>query len=388
MSKTILHDLAKLGQSLWIDNISRSMITSGKLKLLIDQGLRGQTSNPTIFKQAISASSDYDAKIQQLAEAGKSTFEIYDELTVKDVQDAADLFRGVYESTKGLDGYVSLEINPKLGNELESQLKEGRRLWQKLDRPNVMIKVPATKNGLGVVEGLIAQGINVNVTLIFSAEQYSQAVWAYLKGLNHLAQSGGDIRQVHSVASIFVSRIDTAIDKKLNEFTAKAVDPKDSAAFKAIGGIAAVHNCAIIYHKFRKSFGGNEFKALKLQGANIQRVLWASTGTKDAQYSDIKYITELIAADTVNTVPDKTLEAVLDHGVAKAAMPGDVAGAQKTIEQLRLNGIDVGMVCNQLLDDGLAAFEKSFEELTACIEEKSRRLCNDTSLRSRSNWAF
>ena len=192
------------------------MINSGKLKLLIDQGLRGQTSNPTIFKQAISTSTDYDAKIQQLAEAGKSTFEIYDELTIKDVGDAADLFRGVYESTQGLDGYVSLEINPKLGNQLDPQLKEGIRLWQKLNRPNVMIKVPATKNGLGVVEGLIAQGINVNVTLIFSAEQYSQVVWAYLKGLNHLAKSGGDLKKVHSVASIFVSRIDTSIDKKLD----------------------------------------------------------------------------------------------------------------------------------------------------------------------------
>lgn len=357
----ILHDIARLGQSLWLDNINRSMIVSGKLKWLIDQGLRGQTSNPTIFKQAISTGTDYDAKIRQLAEAGKSTFEIYDKLTIKDVQDAADLFRDVYESTGGLDGYVSLEINPKLGNELEPQLKEGRRLWQKLDRPNVMIKVPATKNGLAVVKGLIAQGINVNVTLIFSAEQYSQAARAYLDGLNHLAQSGGDIRQVHSVASIFVSRIDTSIDKKLD-------------AKSALRGLAAVQNCKIIYHKFRKSLGDGEFKALKLKGANVQRVLWASTGTKDPRYSDIKYVTELIAADTVNTVPDKTLEAVLDHGLAKAAMPGDVAGAQKTIEQLRLLGIDVGMVCNQLLDDGLAAFEKSFEELMICVEEKSRRL--------------
>ena len=336
MPQTILNDLAKLGQSLWIDNINRSMIVNGKLKSLIDQGLRGQTSNPTIFKQAISTSSDYDAKIQQLAGSGKSTFEIYDELTIKDVQDAADLFRGVYESTKGLDGYVSLEINPKLGNELESQLKEGRRLWQKLDRPNVMIKVPATKNGLGAVRGLIAQGINVNVTLIFSAEQYQQVVWAYLKGLNHLAQNGGDIRQVHSVASIFVSRIDTAVDKKLDEKS-------------ALRGLSAVQNCKIIYHKFQNSFGSSEFKALKLKGANIQRVLWASTGTKDPQYSDIKYITQLIAADTVNTVPDKTLEAVLDHGVAKAVMPGNVAEAQKTIEQLSFLGVDIGMLFSAML---------------------------------------
>jgi transaldolase len=361
MAKTKLQELSDLGQSLWIDNISRSMIEGGKLKSLIGLGLRGQTSNPTIFKQAISASTDYDAKIQKMAEAGKSTFEIYDELTIKDVQDAADLFRGVYDTTKGLDGYVSLEINPKLGNELEAQLKEGVRLWQKLNRPNVMIKVPATKNGLGVVEGLIGQGINVNVTLIFSAEQYSQVVWAYLKGLTQLAQKGKDISRVRSVASVFVSRIDTNIDKKLDQ------NP-------ALKGKAAVANCEIIYHKFRNAFAGKDFAALKSKGANIQRVLWASTGTKDPQYSDIKYITELVAADTVNTVPDKTLEAVLDHGVAKTVMPGDVAAAQKLIEQLRGLNIDVGVVCNQLLDEGLTAFEKSFEELTTSIEEKSRRL--------------
>ena len=362
MPQTKLHEIAKLGQSLWIDNISRSMIESGKLKGLIDQGLRGQTSNPTIFKQAISSGSDYDTKIQQLAQAGRSTFEIYDELTIKDVQDAADLFRSVYDSTDGFDGYVSLEINPKLGHQLEAQLKEGIRLWQKLNRPNVMIKVPATKNGLGVVEGLIAQGVNVNATLIFSAEQYTQVVWAYLKGLKRLGEEGGDVKKVHSVASVFVSRVDTSVDKKLDEKS-------------PLRGMAAVSNCAIIYHKFRKSFSDSEFKALERKGANIQRVLWASTGTKDPRYSDIKYITQLIAADTVNTVPDKTLEAVLDHGLASLSLPGDVSHAQKTIEALRGMGIDVGMACHQLLDEGLAAFEKSFEELMAGIEEKSRSLC-------------
>jgi len=361
MTKTKLQEIAGQGQSLWIDNISRSMITGGKLKKLIDQGLRGQTSNPTIFKQAISTSTDYDARILQLAEAGKSTFEIYDELTIKDVQDAADLFRDVYQSTQGLDGYVSLEINPQLGNELEAQLNEGIRLWKKLNRPNVMIKVPATKNGLAVVEGLIARGINVNVTLIFSTEQYAQVAWAYFKGLNKRIAGGGEIKHVQSVASFFVSRIDSSIDKKLDEKS-------------ALRGLAAVANCIIVYHKFQKNFSTEEFNALKQKGANVQRVLWASTGTKDPRYSDIKYITELIAPDTVNTVPDKTLEAVLDHGVAKAALPGNVAEAQKTIDQLRLLGIDIGMVCNQLLDEGLASFEKSFEELTASIEEKRTRL--------------
>ena len=361
MPKTKLHEIAKLGQSLWLDNISRSMIENGRLQSLIDQGLRGETSNPTIFRQAIINSSDYDSKIRQLAKEGKSAFEIYDELTIKDVRDAADLFRSVYEETQGQDGYVSLEINPKLGREFQAQLKEGLRLWQKLDRPNVMIKVPATKNGLGVAEDLIAQGVNVNVTLIFSAERYQQVAWAYLKGLNRLAQKGGDVKKVHSVASVFVSRIDTSVDKKLDEKS-------------PLRGKAATANCEIIFHKFRQSFAGSEFKALSSKGARLQRVLWASTGTKDPQYSDIKYVTSLIGADTVNTLPDKTLQAVIDHGTARSSLPGDVADAQKIIEELRLAGIDVGMVCNQLLDDGLAAFEKSFEELIVCIEEKRVRL--------------
>ena len=364
MSNSILGQLSSLGQSLWVDNISRSMITSGKLKSLIDQGLRGQTSNPTIFKQAITTSTDYDAKIQQLAQAGKNTFEIYDELTIKDVQDAADLFRGVYEATKGLDGYVSLEINPMLGNELDAQLQEGLRLWKKLNRPNVMIKVPATKNGLGVVEELIAQGVNVNVTLIFSAEQYQQVAWSYMKGLSQLAAKGGDLSRVRSVASVFVSRIDAAVDKWLTD-----------QSKTALCGRAAVSNCEIVFHKFQKTFNVDEFKALALKGAHVQRVLWASTATKDPKYSDIKYVTELIANPTVNTLPDKTLEAVLDHGVARVAMPGDVALAQKTIEELRTLGIDVGIVCNKLLSEGLIAFEKSFEELTASIEAKTKHLC-------------
>ena len=364
MSKTKLHELASLGQSLWLDNMSRSMITSGQLKGLIDQGLRGQTSNPTIFKQAVFSSSDYDQKILELSEAGRSTFEIYDELTIKDVQDAADLFKGVYEQTQGLDGYVSLEINPQLGNELEVQFQEGLRLWKKLNRPNVMIKVPATKNGMGVVERLIAQGVNVNTTLIFSAEQYTQVMWAYLKGLKSLQQKGGDLSKVRSVASIFVSRIDTAIDKWLDEHNKKD-----------LRGQAAVVNCQIIYHKFGQFFTCADFKILQAKGAHTQRVLWASTGTKDPQYSDIKYVTELIAQDTVNTLPDKTLQAVLDHGIAKRALPGDVSAAQRTVTRLREADIDVGIVCNRLLEEGLLAFKKSFEELINSIEEKSKKLC-------------
>ncbi len=358
MSK--MHDLAQLGQSLWIDNINRAMIESGSLQSLIDQGLRGQTSNPTIFKQAISSSSDYDQRILDLTEAGKSVFDIYDALTIKDVQDAADLFHGVYERTQGLDGYVSLEINPKLGNESEAQLQEGLRLWKAVNRPNVMIKVPATKKGCGVAEGLLAQGVNVNVTLIFSAEQYQDVVWSYLKGLSRAAAAGKRLSAIRSVASVFVSRLDTAVDKVVSG---------------SLRGKAARSNCEIIYHKFQNAFAGSEFNALQAKGAHVQRVLWASTGTKDPVYSDTKYIEELIAKDTVNTVPDKTLEAYLDHGKVQLALPKDVAQAQLRIEELREAGVDPNVVCLKLLEDGLAAFEKSFEDLLASIEEKSKRLC-------------
>ncbi len=364
MPKTKMHEIAALGQSLWIDNISRSMISSGRLESLIDQGLRGQTSNPTIFKQAIASSADYDSRIMELAEAGKSFFEIYDDLTIKDVQDAADLFKGVYVQTQGLDGYVSLEINPKLGRESETQFTEGLRLWKKLARPNGMIKVPATKNGCLVVEQLIAEGVNVNATLIFSAEQYQQVAWSYIKGLSRFAQKGGDVGKVRSVASIFVSRIDAAVDKWLGE---------EKASLK---GRAAVHNCAIIFHKFGQTFAGADFKALQAKGAHVQRVLWASTGTKDPSYSDIKYVTELITSPTVNTLPEKTLEAFLDHGTLKSGTVfKDVAASQRSLEELRAFGMDVNVLCLKLLEEGLLAFERSFEELMACIEEKTKKLC-------------
>lgn len=365
MSISKMSEVANIGQSLWIDNISRSMIVSGQLKSMIDKGLRGQTSNPTIFKQAISTSNDYDKRIVSLTTQGKTVFEVYDALTITDVQDAADLFRCVYDTTKGLDGYVSLEINPQLANEYASQLAEGARLWKTLNRPNVMIKVPATKNGVKVFESLIGQGINVNVTLIFSAEQYSDVARAYMNGLKILLEKKGDVSKVRSVASVFVSRLDTAIDKWL-----------DDHQHSALRGKAAVANAEIIYHKYSKEFATDEFKVLQKSGAHDQRVLWASTGTKDVAYSDVKYITELIAKNTVNTVPDKTLDAFCDHGTVKIALPADVSKAQLHVETLRKLGIDPNVVCLKLLEDGLVAFDKSFEELLASIETKSQALAN------------
>lgn len=369
-----MHELADLGQSLWLDNISRSMIEQGKLKSLIDQGLRGQTSNPTIFKQAIAQSTDYDAKIVEMTEAGKKTFDIYDELTVRDVRDACDLFKGVYESTQALDGYVSLEINPHLANTYEEQRNEGIRLWQKVNRPNLMIKVPGTKNGCRAFGDLLAKGVNVNVTLIFSAEQYQDVAWAYLNGMKRLSQQTKDLSRVRSVASVFVSRIDTAIDPMIDAKIASTTDGALKIKLESLKGRAAVANSEIIFHKYNHLFSGAEFKALQSAGAQPQRVLWASTGTKNPKYSDIKYVTELTAKPTVNTLPDKTLEAFLDHGDAKIAMPGDVASAQKVLQELRAEGIDVGVVCLKLLDEGLVAFDQSFDDLTKSIEEKARRL--------------
>lgn len=374
MPPTIMHELAQLGQSLWLDNINRSMIEKGSLKSLIDRGLRGQTSNPTIFKQSISQSSDYDQKIIELTESGKSTFEIYDEITIRDVREACDLFKGVYQSTNALDGYVSLEINPHLANTYEDQLKEGLRLWQKVNRPNLMIKVPATKNGCRVVEDLLAQGVNVNVTLIFSAEQYQEVGWAYLRGMKRLLSKTKDLSKVRSVASVFVSRIDSAVDKMLDDKIAASKDEGLRAKFESFKNKAAVANSEIVFHKYNKLFASPGFKELEQNGAQPQRVLWASTGTKNPKYSDIKYVTELIANPTVNTVPDKTLEAFLDHGVAKIAMPGNVAASQKILEELRVQGIDVSVVCLKLLADGLVSFDQSFDELTQSIEEKAKRL--------------
>lgn len=374
MANSKMQELARLGQSLWLDNISRSMIEGGKLKSLIDLGLRGQTSNPTIFKQAISQSTDYDSKIVELSEAGKKIFDIYDELTIRDVQDACDLFAGVYKSTQKLDGYVSLEINPHLANTYEEQRDEGLRLWKKAGRPNLMIKVPATKPGCRVVSDLLAQGVNVNVTLIFSAEQYQDVAWAYLDGMKRLATQTKDLSGVRSVASVFISRIDTAVDKLIQQ---KADETKDSSLKAKLTGYlgqAAVANSEIIFHKYEQAFSSADFKALEKSGAQSQRVLWASTGTKNPQYSDVKYVTELIANPTVNTLPDKTLEAFLDHGVAKLAMPGDVAKAQAVIQDLRTQGIDVGVICWKLLEEGLVAFDQSFDELTGSIQQKAKQL--------------
>lgn len=364
MALSKLDELAQIGQSIWLDNISRSMIESGKLKEEISLGLRGMTSNPSIFDNSISSSSDYDGAIKKLAGQGKSTFEIYDDLTVRDVQDAADMFRPVYEKIVRVDGYVSLEINPELAMKTQETIEEGRRLFKKVNRPNVMFKVPSTDAGFEAISELLGDGMNVNVTLIFSLEQYIKTARAYLEGMKRLQARGGDMSKVHSVASVFVSRIDTTVDKM--------IDARADEKLRSFRGKAAVANSKMIFSKYHEIFSGNEFLALKNKGANFQRVLWGSTGTKDPSYSDIKYVTELIGNPTVNTLPDKTFAAFMDHGVIKETIKKDAGDAGNIIENLKEFGIDVDNICLKLLDEGVAAFQKSFESLLKAIETKKR----------------
>jgi transaldolase len=365
VARTTIEQLGEFGQSIWFDYISRSLLRSGRLDELIRLGVTGMTSNPTIFDQAINSGSDYDEQIWELKKAGKSVFEIYDAITIKDIRAAADIFKPIYERTKGLDGYVSLEINPQLAYQTQETIEEGKRLAKKVDRPNVMFKVPATDEGYEAITTLLAEGINVNVTLIFSLEQYQKTAAAYLTGIKGLLKNKGDARSVRSVASVFVSRIDTVVDALLDKLSA-------TTGAASLKGKAATANATLIYCAYAHIFASDEFKALEKQGANLQRVLWGSTGTKNPAYSDIKYVAELIGRDTVNTVPEKTFEAFLDHGVAKETCTADTNEAQKIIDAFKKLGIDINDICAQLLTDGVIAFERSFLSLLAAIEKKAK----------------
>lgn len=372
MSETKIGELAAFGQSIWLDNISRAMIEDGRLKQMITSGLRGMTSNPSIFDKSISSSTDYDEAIKTYASRGMSTFDIYDELTVRDVRDAADMFRPVYEKTGGLDGYVSLEVNPDLAMKTEETVAECRRLHQKVNRPNVMFKVPATDAGFPAIEELLSDGINVNVTLIFSLDQYKKTAESYMKGMEKMIGKGLATRSVRSVASVFVSRIDTAVDRTIDASLSGVTDRTMGDRLKAIRGKAAIANAAIIYAEFLDIFTGENFRPLREKGVNLQRVLWGSTGTKDPTYSDIKYVTELIGKETVNTLPDKTLHAFIDHGSVEETLTGDAGIAKGIIASLHDIGVDISTVCLKLLEEGVTAFQTSFATLLASVERKKQ----------------
>ncbi|TEU01219.1 MAG: transaldolase [Candidatus Stahlbacteria bacterium] len=374
MSKNTVLKLEEFGQSVWLDYISRSIIETGKLKSMIDMGLRGMTSNPSIFNKAVSGAQEYDREIEKAYKSGKTILEIYDDLTVRDIRDAADIFKDVYEKTNGLDGYVSLEINPKLAYNTRKTIEEGKRLYEKVNRPNVMFKVPSTDEGFPAVEELISECINVNITLIFSLQQYEETTKAYFRGLEGLLQKGGELSKVHSVASVFVSRKDTSVDNLIEERLSKEKDKASKSKLESLKGKAGIANSALIYERYLEIFYGDDFRKLQEKGANVQRVLWGSTSTKNPTYSDIKYVTELIAKNTVNTMPENTLSAFLDHGVVKEALTGDALEYHKVINELRGIGIDINDVCRKLLEDGVEAFEESFNSLLNSIEEKSKAL--------------
>ncbi|HHO74905.1 MAG TPA: bifunctional transaldolase/phosoglucose isomerase [Deltaproteobacteria bacterium] len=360
---TKLHELAEIGQSIWLDYIRRSLITSGELQGLIDLGVRGVTSNPTIFEKAIAGSADYDEDLKALVEAGRSVEEIYESMVLWDISHTADLLRPLYDATGGIDGYVSLEVSPALAYDTGRTIHDARRLFKKLARPNIMIKVPATAQGIPAVEALIADGINVNVTLLFSIPQYESVARAYISGLEKLAGSGGDVKKVASVASFFVSRVDTAVDGML-----------EKAGNQDLKGKIAVANARVAYALFRKFFSGESWRKLSEKGAKVQRLLWASTGTKDPAYPDTMYIDSLIGPHTVNTVPPSTLRLFMDHGHVGMSLEEDIDEARSRIDRLKGLGIDLDAITGALLVDGVSSFAGSFESLMKSIETKQDEL--------------
>ncbi|MCH8251854.1 MAG: transaldolase [Planctomycetes bacterium] len=368
--------ISENGQSIWCDNISRKLIDSGELERLIELGVVGVTSNPTIFMKAITGGPDYDERIQRLIDDGKTGMALYEGLVLADVGDAADILKPVYDRTSGVDGFVSLEVNPNLANDTAATIGEARRLFAALDRPNVFIKVPGTEAGIPAIEALIAEGINVNVTLIFSGTVYEKVAQAYIAGLTRLVASGGDPSKVASVASFFVSRVDTLVDSIIEEQLAAVpddVEEDDDASY--LLGQTAIANARIAYARFAEIFDETgPFGVLIEAGARPQRPLWASTSTKNPDLPDTMYIDALIGPNTVNTLPPASIDAVLDHGNSFVMIHDELDHAREMIADLARFGIDFDAVTDKLLVDGVEIFAQSFDDLVASLGEKERKL--------------
>jgi transaldolase len=356
---TKLHELSQQGQAAWFDYIRRSFLTAGELAGWVEKGIRGVTSNPAIFEKAIAGTKDYDAEMKQLTTAGKSVAEIYETLALADIRQAADILRPVYDATDGADGYVSLEVNPELAHDTEQTIVEARRLFAALARPNVMIKIPATTAGVPAVEEAISQGVNVNVTLIFSLAHYEAVAQAYIRGLERLLATGNDPSQVASVASFFVSRVDTAVDGELAKL-----------GHNELQGKIAIDNARLAYARFLEIFSGDRWERLVRAGARVQRPLWASTGTKNPDYEDTLYVDTLIGPDTVNTMPPSTLNAFLDHGSVASTVGSDIDGARARMAALAVLNIDLAAVTARLQEEGVVSFANAFKALIKSISEK------------------
>jgi len=356
--RTILHDVHGLGQSIWIDYMSRKLLAES-FQTWIDRGLRGATSNPSIFDKAISTGEEYDAQIGELARAGHSAEEIYRQLAVEDIQTACDMMRPVFDESQGGDGYISLEPKAQLAHQTEATIERVHLLHDAVNRPNLMIKIPATQEGLPAIRRALAQGINVNITLIFSLQQYEAVADAFMSGLEDLAEQGGDLSRMASVASIFVSRLDTKMDQRLDE-----VGNND------LQGRIGLANAKLIYQKFKNFCSSDRWRALADRGAAVQRVLYGSTSTKNPSYPDTMYVDGLIGADTVNTLPPKTIEAFLDHGTAAATLEADVETAREQVARLDELGINLDSVMDELLVEGVDKFDTAYDDLIKSIESK------------------
>lgn len=370
MQKNPLAQLAEAGQSVWYDQMERALVTKGTLRRLIDEDdLRGLTSNPTIFEKAIASSDEYNAQLRGLAGKGASRDDIYEAIVSQDIGNAADVFRSVYDRTNGLDGYCSLEVSPDLANDTEGTIADAKRFFGMLNRPNVMIKIPATPAGIPAIEESIAAGLNINITLIFSQQVYDQVMEAYLRGLERRVAAAQPISSIASVASFFVSRIDTIVDK---EIEAKIAAGGDTAKLESLLGKVAIANAKVAYQMFKERFGGERFAKLKVKGAHVQRPLWASTGTKNAKYSDVLYIDNLIGADTVNTIPPKTYDAFRDHGKVAMTLEQGVGDAKRVLADLEAAGISLEAATQKLTVDGVKSFSDSFASLMQTIETRRK----------------
>ncbi len=378
MATNRLLEIKQFGQSIWMDNLTRDLVKSGELKDMVEnKGICGVTSNPAIFEKAITGNVIYDADIEAGINAKLPTYKIYESLIFDDIRNACDILRPIYDSSEGLDGYVSIEVPPTIAHDTEATIKEARRYYQEIGRDNVMVKIPGTSSGLPAVEQVISEGINVNVTLLFSVESYVQSAWAYIRGLEKRAAEGKDISKIASVASFFLSRIDSNIDGKIDSKLKAGIDDISlEAKLRAVKGKVAIANAKIAYQEYKKIVTSDRWKALSAKGANVQRLLWASTGTKDPSYSDVMYVDELVGPDTVNTLPPSTIEACADHCDVDNRVETKVDEAYQLIKSLKdpdIN-IDIDKVMEELLVDGIDKFVKPFESLMSSLEDKVSNL--------------
>lgn len=375
MSGNALKRLRELGQSVWYDYIRRDLYTSGELERLIrEDGLSGMTSNPTIFQKAIAETELYDEDVRRAGAAGKEPIEIFDELTVEDVRSAADVFRPVFDASGGGDGFVSIEVGPHLAFDTESSIREARRLWEKCARPNVMVKIPGTAAGVPAIRRCLAEGVNINITLLFSVERHREVMEAYLSALEERAAAGRPIDGIRSVASFFVSRVDTNVDKKLDRIAKEGETEGRRAAAKELRGKAAIANARLAYVAFREVFGSERFAALERKGARLQRPLWASTSTKDPAYPDLYYVEALVAPDTVDTMPPETFAAYRDHGDPKVRISDDLDGAGGVFRRLAGLGIEEAEVSRELEEEGVKKFSDSYDSLVKTLDEKEKAM--------------